>query len=65
MMRVTPVLGPPPVQTSRTRMVVGVAAAAFVVAGLLLMAVLDDVAYGIAVGAIGTAALLLALTSGT
>lgn len=62
MMRVTPVLGPP-VQTSRARMIVGVAAAAFVVAGLLLMAATDDVAYGIAVAAIGTVALLLALTS--
>jgi membrane protease YdiL (CAAX protease family) len=40
-----------------------VAAAAFVVAGLLLMAFLDDVAYGIAVAAIGAVALLLALTS--
>ena len=44
-------------------MFVGVASAVFVVAGLLLMAALDDVAYGMAVAAIGTVSLLLALTS--
>ena len=62
-MQVTPILGPRTTQESRTRMIVGAASAAFVVAGLLLMAVLDDMAYGIAVAAIGTVALLLALAS--
>ena len=62
MMRETPVLGPPTTQEPGARFI-GAAAAVFVVAGLLLMAVLDDVAYGLAVAAVGTVALLLALTS--
>jgi uncharacterized protein len=44
-------------------MILGAASAAFVVAGLLLMAALDDVAYGIAMAAIGAVALLIALIS--
>ena len=44
-------------------MILGAASATFVVAGLLLMAALEGVAFGIAVAAIGTVALLIALTS--
>jgi uncharacterized protein len=63
MMQVTPVLGPRTTQEPRTRMILGAASATFVVAGLLLMAALEGVAFGIAVTAIGTVALLIALTS--
>jgi uncharacterized protein len=49
---------------SRIRILLAASASVFVVGGLLLMALLDDVAYGVTVAAIGAAAVLLAMTSG-
>jgi hypothetical protein len=48
---------------SRVRILLAASATAFVVGGLLLMALLGDVAYGVAVASIGAAAVLLAVTS--
>jgi CAAX protease family protein len=62
-MRETPSTDPSPAAESRIRILLVVSASAFVVGGLLLMEVLGDVAYGVAVAAIGAAAGLLTITS--
>jgi membrane protease YdiL (CAAX protease family) len=62
-MQTTHVAGPPPARDAPVRMLIGVGAAVFVVMGLLLMSVLDDVVYGIGIGVIGLVAVLIALTS--
>jgi membrane protease YdiL (CAAX protease family) len=62
-MEATPVVAPPPTVRPRIPLSLGVGAASFVIVGLLLMGALDDVPYAIAVGVIGAAAVLIAVTS--
>ncbi|MCD6022449.1 MAG: hypothetical protein K0R20_2159 [Actinomycetia bacterium] len=62
-MQETRSITPSPATDSRIRILLVASASAFVVGGLLLMAILGNVAYGVAVAAIGAAAVLLAMTS--
>ena len=62
-MRETRSIGPSSNTESRIRILLATSASAFVVAGLLLMAILADVAYGFTVAAIGATAVLLAMTN--
>jgi len=62
-MRARRVVIPPDPDESRIPSVLGVAWAAFVVVGLLLMGVFGDVAYGVAVAAIALAVCLIGLIS--
>lgn len=60
-MKATSLVGRPPADVSRVRTLLGAGAAAFVVAGLLLMGALEDIQYAVGVAAIGTAAVLIAV----
>lgn len=51
------------IQPSQARVLLGAGSAVFVVVGLLLMEVLNDAAYGLAILAIGVVAVLIALMS--
>jgi uncharacterized protein len=62
-MRETRGITPPLTTESRIQIVLAASASAFVVGGLLLMALLGDVAYGVTVAAIGAVAVLLGMTS--
>lgn len=62
-MQETRTIGPAPATESRIRILLFASASAFVVGGLLLMALLGDVAYGAVVAAVGAAAVLLAMTN--
>jgi membrane protease YdiL (CAAX protease family) len=62
-MQETRSITPAPASESRIRIVLAASASAFVIGGLLLMALLGDVAYGVAVAAIGAAAVVLGMTS--
>jgi membrane protease YdiL (CAAX protease family) len=62
-MRARRVVIPPDPDESRIPSVLGVAWAAFVVVGLLLMGVIGDVAYGVAVAAIALSVCLIGLIS--